>query len=115
MKIQERINIANNAKADLLVTISCNSFLAETTNGIETYYLNGNDKSKQLAEYIQEQLVSKTGALDRRIIGSNLSSLKLFNSPGVMATLGFITNKSEESKLTTTNIRIPSCGPYKYL
>jgi N-acetylmuramoyl-L-alanine amidase len=104
-EIQERINIANNAKADLLVTISCNSVEDEASNGIRTYYLNGNDKSKQLAEYIQEQLVSKTGALDRRIIGSDLSSLKQFNAPGVMATLGFITNKSEESKLNTSEYK----------
>jgi N-acetylmuramoyl-L-alanine amidase len=51
-EIQERINIANNAKSDLLVTISCNIYTSETTNGIETFYLKSNAKGKQLAEYI---------------------------------------------------------------
>ena len=104
-EIQERIKIANNAKADLLVTVSCNSVASETANGIETYYLNGNVKSKQLAEYIQTQLVSKTAALDRGIKESELNSLKLSNAPGVMATLGFISNKSEESKFKTTEYK----------
>ena len=104
-EIQERINIANNAKSDLLVTISCNSVASETANGIETYYLNGSAKGKQLAEYIQAQLISKTGAVDRKIIGSELNSLKLSNAPGVMATLGFISNKTEEGKLKTTEYK----------
>lgn len=101
-EIQARMNIANNAKSDLLVTISCNSYPSETTNGIETFYLNGNGKGKQLAEYIQTQLVSKTAALDRGAKAGDYNSLKLSKAPGAMATLGFITNKSEESKLKTT-------------
>ena len=104
-EIQERINIANNAKADLLVTISCNSFTSEATNGIETYYLRDNAKGKQLAEFIQAQLISKTGAIDRGAKESDFNSLKLSNAPGAMATLGFITNKSEESKLKTSEYK----------
>jgi N-acetylmuramoyl-L-alanine amidase len=104
-EIQERINIANNVKSDLLVTISCNSYTSEATNGIETFYLKGNDKGKQLAEYIQAQLVSKTAALDRGAKESNYNSLKLSKAPGVMATLGFISNKNEESKLKTTEYK----------
>ncbi|MCB2290174.1 N-acetylmuramoyl-L-alanine amidase [Clostridium sp. CS001] len=104
-EIQERINIANNAKADLLITISCNSYTSEATNGIETFYLKGNAKGKQLAEYIQSQLISKTAALDRGIKESDFNSLKLSNAPGAMAALGFITNKSEESKLKTSEYK----------
>ena len=104
-EIQERVNIANNAKSDLLVTISCNSYTDEATNGIETYYLKGNDKSMQLAEYIQAQLVSVTAALDRGIKESEFNSLKLSNAPGALATLGFITNKNEEAKLKTTEYK----------
>ncbi len=104
-EIQERMNIANNAKSDLLVTISCNSYTSEATNGIETFYLKGNDKGKELGEYIQTQLVSKTAALDRGVKESDFNSLKLSNAPGVMATLGFITNKSEESKLKTNEYK----------
>ena len=104
-EIQERINIANNAKADLLVTISCNSYTSETTNGIETFYLKGSDKGKELAEYVQTQLVGKTAALDRGIKESDFNSLKLSNAPGVLGTLGFITNKSEEGKLKTTEYK----------
>jgi len=104
-EIQERINVANNAKADLLVTISCNSGSSEDTSGIETYYLSGNVKSKQFAEYIQAELVNKTVAVNRGIKESELNSLKLSNAPGAMATLGFISNKSEESKLKTNEYK----------
>jgi N-acetylmuramoyl-L-alanine amidase len=104
-EIQERINIANNAKADLLVTISCNSFSSEATSGIETFYLTGNAKSKQFAEYIQEEIVNKTAAVNRGIKESEFNSLKLSNAPGAMATLGFITNGNEESKLKTSEYK----------
>ncbi len=104
-EIQERVNIANNAKSDLLVTISCNSYTSEATNGIETFYSKGNDKGKQLAEFIQTQLISKTAALDRGAKEGDYNSLKLSNAPGAMATLGFITNKNEESKLKTSEYK----------
>jgi N-acetylmuramoyl-L-alanine amidase len=104
-EIQERINIANSAKSDLLVTISCNSYSSEATKGIETFYLKGNDKSKILAEYIQAQLVSKTAALDRGAKESELNSLKLSKAPAAMAALGFITNKIEENKLKTSEYK----------
>ncbi|MBU3113107.1 N-acetylmuramoyl-L-alanine amidase [Clostridium lacusfryxellense] len=101
-EIKQRLNVSNNAKADLLITISCNGDKSKTANGIETYYLNGSTKGKQLAQYIQLQLVGKTKAIDRGTKASSFNSLKLSNSPGVMATLGFITNKSEEGKLKTS-------------
>ena len=104
-EIQQRINIANNAKADLLITISCNSYTSEATNGIETFYLKGNAKGKQFAEYIQTQLISKTAAIDRGTNESTFNSLKLSIAPGALATLGFITNKREESKLKTTEYK----------
>ena len=104
-EIQQRTNIANKANSDLFVTISCNSDKSRATSGIETYYLNGSAKGKQLAQYIQAQLISKTGAPNRGTKESNFNSLKLANAPGVMATLGFITNKSEESKLKTSNYK----------
>lgn len=104
-EIQQRTNIANKANSDLFVTISCNSGTSRATSGIETYYLNGSAKGKQLAQYIQAQLISKTGAPNRGIKGSNFNSLKISNAPAVMATLGFITNKSEESKLKTSNYK----------
>jgi N-acetylmuramoyl-L-alanine amidase len=104
-EMQERTNISNNAKADLFVTISCNSYDSETTNGIETFYLKGNVKGKQLAEYIQAQLVSKTSALDRGTKECDYNSLKLSNAPGAAATIGFITNKSEENKLRTSEYK----------
>lgn len=103
--IQERINIANNANADLLITISCNSVESEAPNGIETYYLKGNDKSKELAQYIQAQLISQTAAADRGAKESEYNSLKLSNAPGAMVAIGFITNKIEENKLKTSEYK----------
>jgi N-acetylmuramoyl-L-alanine amidase len=104
-EIQERIKIANNAKSDLLLTISCNSHTSEATNGIETNYLIGSDKGKELAEYIQAQLVIKTAAIDRGTKECDYNSLKWSNAPGAQALLGFISNKGEESKLRTSEYK----------
>ena len=48
--LQRRCDIANNAKADLFISIHQNSFNKESANGDEVFYYSSNAKGKELAQ-----------------------------------------------------------------
>gem|GEM_PF-253353 len=97
--VAARSKIINDAKANLLISIHCNSFSSSTATGTETYYLSGDLESKKLASYIQNQLPSKTGLYNRGIVESSLKTLSSVNATGVYVALGFLTNSKEEKIL----------------
>lgn len=99
-EIQERVKISNNARADLMVTVGCNSYNEEQANGIETYYLDGDKAGKELAQYVENELIKKTGAKYRGVKGVDyLNTIKLSKAPSIWATVGFITNNIEQQRL----------------
>lgn len=97
--VAARSKIVNDAKANLLISIHCNSYSSSTAVGTETYYLSGNQESKKLASYIQNQLPTKTGLYNRGIVESSLKTLSSVNATGVYVALGFLTNPKEEQIL----------------
>ena len=94
-----RSKIANDADADLFVSIHANSFRGSAANGIETLH-NGETKSKGLSQSIQDELIRETGATDRKIKHRpNLAVLRGTKMPSTLVELGFITNPAEVAKL----------------
>ena len=67
LSLSQRAKLANQSKGDLLVSIHQNSFKDGQVIGIEVYYNNQKETNDQLlAELIQETLVEKTNAADRK-------------------------------------------------
>jgi N-acetylmuramoyl-L-alanine amidase len=117
----DRSIMANNLHADIFVSIHTNSAgVPETSaNGIETYFYQydplypskinaGMDtnpdriaKSVALANYIQQNLVSYTGANDRGTKGDTLSVVRESAMPAILTEIGFIDNTAERQKLIT--------------
>lgn len=117
--LYDRPQMANNANADIFVSIHTNSTGADTTsaNGIESYYykydsanpskINGAmhnnpdriSKSIALAGIIQENMVAYSGANDRGTLGNSLAVIRESAMPATLLELGFINNASERQKL----------------
>lgn len=117
--LYDRPQMANNANADIFVSIHTNSTGSETTaaNGIESYYyeydpaypskINGamhNNpdrvlKSIALAGIIQENMVTYTGAGDRGAQGDTLAVIRESAMPATLLEIGFINNASERQNL----------------
>ncbi|WP_368489495.1 N-acetylmuramoyl-L-alanine amidase [Clostridium sp. BJN0013] len=100
--LKSRFDIANNAKSDMFVTIHCNSYAENSAvNGIETYYAGYSDEAKNIAQKIQNEMVSYTGRVDRGVKEGQLQHeiLRGTLSPAVMVELGFMTNSEESSLL----------------
>jgi N-acetylmuramoyl-L-alanine amidase len=99
--LEDRIQRAEDAGADLYVTVHVNSYTNEQPEGVETIVDNtraDNDDSWVLAELIQSSLVKLTGARDRGT-RSQESYLQRTTMPAVSVETGYITNPSERAKL----------------
>ena len=106
--LTKRVNIANNAGADLFVSLHHNSATA-AASGVEVYYSSksqdenfggvySNSKlsaSMNLAKSISESITSSTGAINRGAKDGNLFVCRNTTMPSVLVELGFISNPDE--------------------
>jgi N-acetylmuramoyl-L-alanine amidase len=66
LALEERTRIANEAKADLFISIHANAHADSTLNGVETYFLN----------FAKDQESARVAALENRPSGKAMSDLK---------------------------------------
>ena len=109
--LTNRVNIANNAAADLFVSLHHNSATAAAT-GVEVYYSSrAQDESfgsgysdsrlstsMNLASSISSSITNSTGAINRGAKDGNLFVLRNTTIPAVLIECGFITNQYEAQK-----------------
>ncbi|MCM3164357.1 MULTISPECIES: N-acetylmuramoyl-L-alanine amidase [Bacillaceae] len=107
IKLADRATIANNAKADIFISLHINSAGSEAAHGTETYWNNNyqSTESKKLAEKIQKRLIEKLGTNNRGVKEANFYVIKNTTMPSVLAELGFISNEAEAAKLKTSQFR----------
>lgn len=93
--LRQRSNMANSWGADYFVSIHCN---AGGGTGTEVYsYIYGSD-AYNLAEKIQDKIVSATGLSDRGVKVANFSVLARSNMPAVLVESAFI-DSAKDAKL----------------
>ena len=115
----ERAEQANNVSADMLLSIHFNSGSRGVARGIETYYYQAQadripqinkdnhnnaerlDKSRRLAQRVQQNLLYQTGAMDRGVKRASFVVLRETSIPSILVELGFIDNPWEVSKIKT--------------
>jgi len=102
--LRSRLGKAKDLGADLFVSLHCNAFGNPSANGVETFY-EGGDKSKALAERVNDSIVRYVGATvkgsskNRGVKKRNLAVLDS-EVPSVLVESGFITNPSDRGYLT---------------
>ncbi|MCF0149299.1 MAG: N-acetylmuramoyl-L-alanine amidase, partial [Clostridium sp.] len=103
--LKERIKFSEVLKADLFVSIHCNSdYNNQDSKGVETWYKLKDENSKNLALTIQNELINANYTEDRKVkTYSNkedaLAVLELNSSIPVLLELGFLSNQSDERYL----------------
>lgn len=110
--LYSRSALANNVKADLLVSIHNNASTSRYTTGAMTLYhpgtanANGNLTAKSLAKTIQSQLAGDLKARNLGIIErTNLAILRTANMPAVIVEVGFMSNLTEVNRLKKADYR----------
>lgn len=102
--LEERVAIANDAKADLFVSIHQNSSEYTDVDGIETWYcaewLENEFSGKRLAALIHKYTVQKTESRDRGLRDSQeLYVIRETQMPSCLIETGFLSNKAERRRL----------------
>ena len=127
VSLAERTAMGNHAADSLFISIHFNDGQRATASGVETYYAGQSAgpagflswlsfwqrtasaslaaKSESLARFIQAALVERTRALNRGIKSEQFYVIANVRHPAALVEGGFITNKSDVTKLTTTEYR----------
>ncbi|MGC8913839.1 MAG: N-acetylmuramoyl-L-alanine amidase [Thermoplasmata archaeon] len=115
VSLQQRCDIANNANADIFVSIHMNS-AAETARGTETFYYANSDtdysvEGKHLAECVQTKIVQRLGTYDRGAkgdypyFGYHLYVLAHTNMPAILTEVCFISNSTDFGMISQSEKR----------
>jgi N-acetylmuramoyl-L-alanine amidase len=97
--LAQRIAVADQAQADVFLSIHCNSFRNEKLNGPQMFYYADSADGKVLAEALQKELNTLTGSDRQAKDNQNYFILRRSNQPAVTIELGFLSNAEEEQRL----------------
>lgn len=99
ISLQRRCDIANSNKAEVFVSIHCDSFFDRSANGTTTYVYKRNTQAEKLGHKIQNNLVKNTGLRNRGVGPANFYVLRKTQMPAVLVELAYISNPKEEQLL----------------
>ena len=105
LDLRARVKVSNEAKADVFVSIHCNSSTDSSYHGVETWCRFPNSGGEKLAKSIQNELGNSKYSADRGLkyesSGSSLAVLKLNNSVSALIEIGFLSNSSDANFITS--------------
>lgn len=121
--LQDRVNIAEAAGANLFISVHANSLSEsypnrEKINGSETYY--SRTESLPLAQIIHKHLVAGTGFKDNGIRTKSLHVTRETTMPAVLLEVGYLSNAGNDSAMHSEELqnnlaREIVAGIYEYL
>lgn len=98
--LKARSDLANQAGADIFVSIHCNAAVnAPNFQGLYVYHYPGSARGQALAQAIQTPACQFTGAVDRGINSANFSVVRESKMPAVLVETGFMTCHQELKRL----------------
>ena len=99
--IRNRVKIGNNSSADIFVSIHLNKIPENQYYGWQTFFKDGNEDGKRLANCIQNNLNETIQKENKRtpLKINNVYIIKHVEIPTVIVECGFLSNPDEEKKL----------------
>lgn len=94
--LDSRVKIAEDANADVFLSIHGNAAPNKDASGTETFYAD-TKRSKLLSDIIQKHVLAATGFKDRNSKQANYLVIRKTTMPAALLEIGFLTNKTEES------------------
>lgn len=104
VSLEGRTDIANNARADLFVSIHANaiSMSRPDINGLEVYYFQS---GKGLAEAIHRNILSRIRIRDRGVRTARFYVLRNTAMPSALVEVGFVTGREDAPNLSSSAYR----------
>ena len=106
----ERAATANTVGADLMISLRCATQASPAANGVASFHFGNSHGSvstigRNLADFIQREVVARTGLRDCRTHGRTWDLLRLTRMPTVQVDVGYITNPRDRAMLVSTRTR----------
>lgn len=106
----ERAATANTVGADLMISLRCASHSSPAATGVASFHFGNSHGSvstigRNLADFIQREVVARTGLRDCRTHGRTWDLLRLTRMPTVQVDVGYITNPGDRAMLVTAQTR----------
>ncbi len=114
ISLTSRAAVANKVYADVFVSIHANASERSSTYGTSTYYYAPSSdpvlyaqyaRRRQLADDVQDRLVSLLGTRDIGILQGNLSVLRNTKMPSILVESAFLSNAEDERRLKDRQFR----------
>ena len=106
---EERAAFANDAAADLLLSLHVDRADSEACEGVATYHFGTAGESstvgERLASLVQREVVARTGLLDCRVHPKTWALLRLTQMPAVRLELGHLTHAGDAARLADPSFR----------
>ncbi len=100
--MQERKKIIEETKADLVVSVHCNSYPRRDQVGAQVFYAPGSEDGKQKADVMQN-ILKATLDTERTAMSGDYFILQCSKTPSLLVECGFLTTPSEEKKLVSAS------------
>lgn len=98
ISLDGRINLANEANADIFISIHHNSMPYNSSiTGSETYYKKSD--SIELAKIAHANLLDATGFIDRNTNTANFRVIKYTEMPAILLEVGYMSNYLQEKQM----------------
>jgi N-acetylmuramoyl-L-alanine amidase len=106
----DRASTANAVGADLMISLRCATQPNPSANGVASFHFGNSHGSvstigRNLADFIQREVVARTGLRDCRTHGRTWDLLRLTRMPTVQVDVGYITNPRDRSMLVSAQTR----------
>jgi N-acetylmuramoyl-L-alanine amidase len=107
IQLGQRVAIANNARADIFVSIHANAHNNRSIGGTETYYNSSYRPadSRRLASLVQQELVKELTLRDIGIKEGSFYVIRHTTMPSILLEMGFLSNAHEETLLNQPSFR----------
>lgn len=105
--MKKRVELLEDTKPDIAVSIHQNSYQAEKVRGAQVFYYSRSEEGEKLAGTLQEVLAERLDSVHKRTIKENNTYYLLKNTsiPMVIVECGFLSNKEEAELLSTEDYR----------
>lgn len=106
----ERAATANTVGADLMISLRCAALPGSPANGVASFHFGNSHGSvstigRNLADFIQRELVARTGLRDCRTHGRTWDLLRLTRMPTIQIDVGYLTNPHDRDLLISEQVR----------
>ncbi len=102
--MEKRKEIIKNSEPHLVVSVHMNQYSLASRRGAQVFYKKGDEKSKLLANSIQESFNSMASSVrEYSALTGDYYILNCTDYPSVIAECGFLSNPEEEALLITDN------------